>query len=381
MNKSIPYARQSIDDDDIQAVVDVLKSDWLTTGPKVAEFEKALADYVGARYAVAVSNGTAALHVACMAAGIGESDEVITSPMTFLASANCVLYCGGKPVFADIDPRTLCVSAAEIEKQVSPRTKALIPVHFAGHPCDMDAVAAIATQNDLVLIEDAAHALGAVYGDRKVGCCDRSDMAILSFHPVKHIAAGEGGAVLTNREDLYSKLLLLRNHGMTRDPEAMSRHEGPWYYEQQCLGYNYRITDIQCALGLSQMKRLDGFLTRRREIAAMYNELLSPVEQLILPHEDENCRSAWHLYTVQLESADRRKHVFTKLREAGIGVQVHYIPVYLQPYYRRLGYPAGLCPSAEDYYSRTITLPLFPAMTDADVEQVVDTLTGVLKGT
>ena len=327
----IPYGRQIIEDDDIQAVVDVLKSDYLTTGPKIAEFEKSVADYVGAKYAVAVSNGTAALHAACFAAGIGAGDEVITTPITFAASANCVLYCGGKPVFADIDPQTYNIDAEDIKRKITARTKAIIPVHLAGQPCDMDAIHKIAEEYRLTVIEDGAHALGSVYKGKKIGAL--SDMTTFSFHPVKPITTGEGGMVVTDDEDLYQKLVLFRSHGITRDASLLTEDGGPWFYQQLELGYNYRITDIQCALGYSQMKKLQRFIGRRRELAARYDEALKDCPHLLLPYQLPQTDSGYHLYIIQVAGCDRRK-VFEELRAKGIGVNVHYIPVYYHPYYR-----------------------------------------------
>lgn len=365
----IPYGKQSIDESDIEAVVQVLKSDYLTTGPKVAEFEKKVADYVGARYAVAVSNGTAALHIACLAAGIGEGDEVITTPITFAASANCVLYCGGTPVFADINPVTYNIEPTEIEKHITSHTRALIPVHYTGQPCDMEAIAAIARKHNLLVIEDAAHALGAEYQGKKIGSL--SDMTCFSFHPVKPITTGEGGMVVTNDEELYKKLILYRSHGITREREWMSSDEGPWYYEQVALGYNYRITDISCALGISQMDKLDDFIARRRQIAAYYDEAFAGVEGLQIPVQSEDGMSGWHLYMVQVLQKERSE-VFAKLREAGIGVNVHYIPVYQFPYYQQHGYGDCHCPHAEQFYENAISLPIFPALTQEQQDYVIE---------
>lgn len=368
--KYIPYGRQSINEEDIATVVETLRSDYLTTGPKVAEFEAAVADYCGAKYAVAVANGTAALHIACMAAGIGPGDEVITSPITFVASANCALYCGAKPVFADIDSRTYNISPEEIEKKITNRTKAIIPVHFSGQPCDMDAIREIARNHNLIVIEDAAHALGADYKGKKIG--SGSEMAILSFHPVKHITTGEGGMVLTNDEELFRKLNLYRTHGITRDASMMTHPDAdaPWYYEQVDLGYNYRITDIQCALGISQLKRLDEFVARRRELVKRYNEAFADMEEIITPYQLEGCNSSYHIYVLQLVHHSR-KELFRRLRQAGIGVMVHYIPVYTQPYYRTHGYEAVCCPNSELYYERAISLPLYPDLTEEEQDYVI----------
>jgi len=384
LNKYLHYSHQSINRKDISSVIEVLKSDWITQGPAIKEFEDALCSYTGAKYAVAVSNGTAALHVSCLAAGIKAGDEVITSPITFAASANSVLYCGGRPVFVDIQEDTINIDPRKIEKRISKRTRAIIQVHFAGHPCDLDEIRRIAKKHGLMVIEDAAHALGAEYrlsrrGRRgewiRVGDGRFSDMTILSFHPVKSITTGEGGAILTNNQQLYRKLLMLRNHGIVRERKAlMEKDEGPWYSEMQALGFNYRITDFQCALGRSQLKRIGAFLKRRREIAALYNEKLSQLEEIVLPVTRPSVKSAWHIYCIRLKDASKRKRVFERLRDSNIGVQVHYIPVYFHPYYRRLGYEKGMCKKAEDYYRRTMTLPIHPGMTDRDVHYVIKTL-------
>lgn len=390
----IPYGRQSIDDADIEAVVKVLKSDYLTTGPAVAAFEKKVADYVGAKYAVAVSNGTAALHVACLAAGIGEWDEVITTPITFAASANCVLYCGGTPVFADIDPDTYNISPEELESKITPQTKAIIPVHYTGQPCDMDAILEIARKHDLLVIEDGAHALGASYKGKKIGSI--ADMTCFSFHPVKPVTTGEGGMIVTDNEELYRKLVLYRSHGITRDKDMMQQYEeqlhqssdpalqeaadmlrgdvidpGGWYYQQLELGYNYRITDISCALGASQMDKLDRFLERRRQIAKKYDEAFADIPQIKTPWQQEGCQSGWHLYMIQTMERSRRE-VFDGLRQAGIGVNVHYIPVYRHPYYQRNGYAGVHCLNAEAFYERAISLPIFPGLTGQQQDYVIE---------
>lgn len=390
----IPYGRQSIDDADIEAVVKVLKSDYLTTGPAVAAFEKKVADYVGAKYAVAVSNGTAALHVACLAAGIGEGDEVITTPITFAASANCVLYCGGTPVFADIDPDTYNISPAELERKITSRTKAIIPVHYTGQPCDMDAILEIARKHDLLVIEDGAHALGASYKGKKIGSI--ADMTCFSFHPVKPVTTGEGGMIVTDNEELYRKLVLYRSHGITRDNDMMQQYEdqlrqsmdpalqeaaemlrgdvmdpGGWYYQQLELGYNYRITDIACALGASQMDKLDRFLERRRQIAGKYDEAFADIPQIKTPWQQEGCQSGWHLYMIQTMERSRRE-VFDGLRQAGIGVNVHYIPVYRHPYYQRNGYAGVHCLNAEAFYERAVSLPIFPGLTGSQQDYVIE---------
>lgn len=367
----IPYGKQTIEQDDIQAVVDVLKSDFLTTGPKIAEFEQTVADYVGAKYAVAISNGTSALHAACFAAGIGPGDEVITTPLTFAASANCVLYCGGTPVFVDVDPKTYNIDPEDIRRKITDRTKAIIAVHLAGQPCDMDAIHSIAREHGLIVIEDGAHALGSVYKGKKVG--SMSDMTTFSFHPVKPITTGEGGMIVTDNEDFYKKMVLFRSHGITRDDSMMTRNDGPWFYQQFDLGYNYRITDIQCALGCSQMKKLDRFLARRKEIVARYNEAFADCDNIITPYQLSDTESGWHLYIVQVKNCDRRK-VFENMREKGIGVNVHYIPVYMHPYYQEHGYENVHCANAEEIYSHIISLPLYPGLTSEQQDYVIDTL-------
>ena len=367
----IPYGRQTIDEDDINAVVDVLKSDYLTTGPKIAEFEQAVASYTGAKYAVAISNGTSALHAACLAAGIGRGDEVITTPLTFAASANCVLYCGGTPVFADVDPYTYNIDPEDIRKKITDKTKAIIAVHLAGQPCDMDEIHSIAQEHNLIVIEDGAHALGSVYKGKKVGCL--SDMTTFSFHPVKPITTGEGGMIMTDNGELYKRLVLFRSHGITRDESMMTRNEGPWFYQQLDLGYNYRITDIQCALGCSQMRKLDKFLKRRRELAERYNNAFIECDNIVIPYQLPDTQSGWHLYIVQVKNHDR-KQVFETLRDKGIGVNVHYIPVYMHPYYQEHGYRDVHCANAEEIYSHIISLPLYPGLTDDQQDYVIDTL-------
>lgn len=364
----IPYGRQSIDEDDIQAVVEVLRSDYITTGPKIQEFEKLVADYVGAKYAVAVSNGTAALHLACLAAGIKEGDEVITTPITFAASANCVLYCGAKVVFADIDPVTYNIDPTDIGRKITDRTKAIIPVHFTGQPCEMDEIHAIAKKYNLIVIEDAAHALGADYKGRMIGSI--SDMTTFSFHPVKHITTGEGGMITTNDKNVYEKLKLLRNHGITREPSFLHKKEGGWYYEQLDLGFNYRITDFQCALGISQMKKIDKFIEKRRSIAKRYDEAFSGLEYIVTPKQAVGCHSSYHLYVIQVKNIPRKK-AFEKLRAAGIGVNVHYIPVYKHPYYQSHGYKDVKCENAENLYEKIISLPIYPGLTCDEQEYVI----------
>lgn len=371
----IPYGKQYIDEEDIVAVIDTLKSDYLTTGPKVDEFEQKVADYLGVKYAVAVSNGTAALHCACLAAGISEGDAVITAPITFVASANCVLYCGGTPVFADINPETYNIDPEDVKRKITDRTKAIIPVHFTGQPCEMDELIQLAKEHNLIIIEDAAHALGADYKGRKIGTI--SDMTTFSFHPVKHITTGEGGMITTNNKEYYDRLMLYRNHGITKDPSLMTSNEGAWYYQQISLGFNYRITDIQCALGISQMKKLDAFIQRRREIADKYNRAFVEMDGIIIPRQISGCNSSWHLYVIQV-IGQRRKTVFEGLREAGFGVMVHYIPVYTQPYYRNHGYQEVCCREAEAVYENFISLPMYPQLTNAEQDNIIDQVTKLL---
>lgn len=373
----LSYGRQYIDQEDIIAVIEILKSDYLTTGPQIEAFEKSVANYVGAKYAVAVSSGTAGLHMACFAAGITKGDEVIVPAMTFAATANCVLYCDGTPVFADIDERNYNIDPQDIQKKVTSKTKAIIPVDFTGQAVDMDEIIKIARKNNLLIIEDSAHALGSEYKGEKIGT--KADMTVFSFHPVKPLTTGEGGMVVTDDEHLYKKMLLFRSHGITRDLELLTHNDGPWYYEQVELGYNYRITDIQCALGISQMKKLNSFLKRRRAIVKRYQEAFSDVVEIITPFEEAYSNSGWHLYILKL-NLDRlkvtRKEVYLALQAENIGVNVHYLPVYLHPYYMRLGYKKGLCKNTEQLYERIITLPLFPGMSDQDVEDVI---CGVIK--
>ena len=377
-DRCLPYGQQWINDDDVQAVIEVLRSDWLTTGPTVEAFEERFADWVDAWFAVAVSNGTAALHAAAFAAGIGPGDEVITTPMTFAASANCILYMGARPVFADVLPDTLNIDPARVEALISPKTRALVVVDYTGLPCDLAELQDIARRHNLVLIEDSAHALGATYRGARIGT--EADLTTFSLHPVKHITTGEGGVITTDNPESARRMKAFRNHGITtsaREREA----QGAWFYEMAYLGYNYRLTDLQCALGLSQMSRLDEFLQRRREIADRYDRELAALP-LTLPARLPDRESAWHLYAVRLDlkalRADR-KQVFAALRAENIGVNVHYIPVYWHPYYRdTLGYARGLCTVAEAEYDRLLSLPIFPKMTDRDASDVVEALHKVL---
>lgn len=374
----IPYGRQSISDEDIAAVVDVLRSDWITQGPSIDRFEQGLAAYCGARHGVLVSNATAALHIACLALGVGRGSLVWTSPNTFLASANCALYCGADIDFVDIDPDTYNMSVPELERKliaaraVGRLPQVVIPVHFAGQSCDMAGMARLAKEYGFKLVEDASHAVGADYRDGKVGSCQYSDIAIFSFHPVKILTTGEGGMLMTNDPELHQQLSRLRSHGMVRTP-ALAEEHGPWYYEQHDLGYNYRMTDIQAALGLSQLRRLDEFVARRRELAARYDSLLAGLP-LRTPLQHPEGRSAFHLYPIWIDEAKAgksRREVFEALRAAGIGVNVHYIPVPSQPYYRRLGFKEGQFPQAEHYYAGAISLPMYFSLSEAEQDTVV----------
>lgn len=368
----IPYGHQWIDKDDIKEVVKVLKTDWLTQGPKVEEFEKAVAKYCGAKYGVAVSSGTAALHLAYIAAGIKSGDEIITTPLTFAATSNMIIACGARPVFIDIEKDTLNINPEEIEKKITRKTKAIVPVDFSGHPCNYDEIIKIAKKHKLLVIEDACHALGAEYKDKKIGSFN--DMTILSFHPVKHITTGEGGMILTNNKDFYEKLKIFRHHGIVKKPE-----KGGWYYEIENIGYNYRLTDFQCALGLSQLKKIDGFVKRRREIVATYNKAFKHIKGIITLAEKDYTESSWHIYPIQVQGVDRRK-MFEQLQENGIGVQVHYIPLHLQSFYKkRFAYKKGDFPIAEKYYEKAITLPLFPGMTDENVKYIIKTIKKINK--
>lgn len=370
MNRSIPYGRQWVDDADIAAVVTALKGDWLTQGPTVDSFEQKVTEYVGAEYAVAFNSGTSALHGAYYAAGVRSGDEVITSPLTFVATANAALYLGAHPVFVDIAEKTWCIDSTKIADSVNSRTKVIAPVDYAGYPVDINPIREIARDHDCIVIEDAAHALGAVRNGVKVG--SEADMTMFSFHPVKHITTGEGGIITTNRKDFADRMRRFRSHGITKDPLLLHQNEGPWFYEMQELGYNYRITDIQCALGISQMDKLERFVTRRNEIARMYEDAFQSDSSLVTPpRPSEGSRHAYHLYPVSVKRINRKK-IFMDLRDQGILCQVHYIPVHLQPYYRdQLGYRKGDYPLAERFYEGEISLPMFPAMEDKDVNRVI----------
>ena len=372
-NTKISYGHQYIDEADIEAVCQVLRSDFLTCGPKITELEKRLCELTGAKYAVVCSNGTAALHISCLAAGVTEGDEVITTPITFAASANCAFYCGAKPVFADINEKTYNLDPAEAAKKVTDKTRAIVAVDFTGQAVELDAFQALCREKKLVLIEDAAHSIGTSYKGKMVG--NIADMTTFSFHPVKTVTGGEGGAVLTNNEDYYKKLLLYRAHGITRDPDFMERTpDGPWYYEQVDLSTNYRMTDMQAALIISQLDKLERFSRRRKEIVERYNEAFSRIPSLVVQEEIPESDTTRHLYILRLRPemlTVGRKEFFAAMAAENICCNVHYIPVYRHPYYEHLGYKKGLCPKAEKLYEEILSLPLYYSMTDQDVEDVI----------
>lgn len=379
----IYYGHQWIDDKDIDAVVEVLKSDYLTCGPMVTKMEQVLACYTGAKYAVAVSNGTAALHCACIAAGIGPGDEVITTPITFAASANCVLYCGGTPVFADINPNTYNIDPESIRSRITEKTKAVIAVDFTGQAVENKAIREICDEYGLIFIEDAAHAIGTKYDGKQVGSL--ADMTCFSFHPVKTITGGEGGAVTTNNKEYYDKIVLAHTHGITHDEAKMydAPHEGPWYYEEISLGYNYRITDIQAALIVSQMDKLDKFVARRKQIVEKYNDAFRNVEGIIVQDEIAESDSCRHLYIIRLDLdklSCTRREFFDAMSAENVQCQIHYVPVYWFPHYRNLGYDKGICPNAEEVYKGIMSIPLYPAMTDEDVCDVIAAVKKVVNG-
>jgi UDP-4-amino-4,6-dideoxy-N-acetyl-beta-L-altrosamine transaminase len=376
----IPYGKQDINQADIDAVIEVLKSDYLTQGPAIDRFERAVADYCSVKYAVAVASATAGLHIASLSAGLGDGDLLWTVPNTFVASANCGLYCGAKVDFVDIDPKTYNLSISKLTEKLALAAelgklpKIIIPVHFAGQSCDMVAIDKLSQQYGFKVIEDAAHGIGGRYRNRPIGCCEFSDLTVFSFHPVKIITTAEGGMVLTNRQDLYEKLIRLRTHGITRDPRFMQKEsDGSWYYEQLELGYHYRMTDLQAALGVSQMDRLNAFVKRRHELVESYNTKLKDLP-VTTPYYHPDTYPSWHLYVIRLDlERIKRSHreIFESLRSAGIGVNLHYIPVHTQPYYRGLGFKWGDYPAAEQYYREAISLPLYSGLTDVQQDRVV----------
>ncbi|MDB9512772.1 UDP-4-amino-4,6-dideoxy-N-acetyl-beta-L-altrosamine transaminase [Kamptonema animale CS-326] len=388
MNQFIPYGRQDISQADIDAVVEVLRSDWITQGPAIERFEKSVAEYCGAKYAVAVSSATAGLHIACLAAGLSAGDVLWTSPNTFVASANCGLYCGADVDFVDIDPHTYNLSVEMLEQKLTQAEqqgklpKVVVPVHFAGQSCEMERILALSRKYGFTILEDASHAIGARYEDNPVGSCLFSDMAVFSFHPVKIITTGEGGMVVTNQEDLYEKLIRLRTHGITRNPELMQgESHGLWYYQQLELGFNYRMTDIQAALGASQMQRVDEFVSCRRLLVEGYNSLLQDFP-LILPWQHPDTESSWHLYVIRLKLdkiGKTHRQVFDELRAAKIGVNLHYIPVPTQPYYQNLGFKVADFPEAEKYYQEAISLPIYYSLIKANQERVVAVMRDIFR--
>lgn len=384
----IPYGRQDINDADIQSVVDVLKSDFLTQGPAVPAFEKSVSDYCGAKYAVSANSATSVLHIACLALGVSKGDLVWTSPITFVASANCALYCGAEVDFVDIDPRTFNISVEKLAEKLADAKlkgrlpKVVIPVHLCGQSCDMAAIFKLSVEYGFKIIEDASHAIGGKYLNKPIGNCDYSDVTVFSFHPVKIITTAEGGLATTNNPLIAKKMVLLRSHGITRDQDDMvNTSHGPWYYEQIELGFNYRMTDIQASLGVSQMQRLDTFVNKRHQIADRYDIELSrlPVTH---QHQISDAHSAYHLYVIRLQLSNISKthrQVFVDLRQAGILVNLHYMPVYLQPYYKKMGFKAGYCPEAERYYAEAVSLPMYTTLTDEQQGVVINTLTQVLQ--
>ncbi|HDY7615887.1 TPA: UDP-4-amino-4,6-dideoxy-N-acetyl-beta-L-altrosamine transaminase [Vibrio vulnificus] len=383
----IPYGKQDINQQDIDSVVDVLKSDFLTQGPQVPAFEQALIEHTGARYALAVNSATSALHIACLALGLGEGDWLWTSPITFVASANCGLYCGAKVDFVDIDPSTYNMCPRRLEEKLikakaeGKLPKVVVPVHLCGQPCDMVTIAKLAKQYNFKVIEDASHAIGGKYQGLPIGNCEYSDITVFSFHPVKIVTTAEGGAAITNQKALSDKMALLRSHGITRDPDQMEgESHGGWYYQQIDLGFNYRMTELQAALGVSQMNRLENFVKARHLLAERYNELLKALP-VVLPYQLENTYSGLHLYVIRLQ-LDKlsltHKEVFDSLRDKGIGVNLHYIPVHTQPYYEKMGFREGDFPESEQYYREAISLPMFHAMTEKQQDEVVLALTNIL---
>ena len=377
----LPYGKHWLDEKEINEVVDSLKSDWITTGPKMKQFEDQFKKYIGSKYAIAVNSGTAALHISTSSIDINPGDEVITTPLTFVASANCVVYRGGTPILADIKLNSYNIDPEEIRKKITDKTKAIIPVHFAGQPCDMDEICEIAEENDLYIIEDAAHAIDAVYKNKKVG--NISDLTIFSFHPVKNITTAEGGMVTTNDSELNDKLLMYRTHGISVDAEKRFGKSGDYYYDMQVLGFRYNMSELHASLGIQQLAKLESFQNRRREIVKIYNRELQSLEEITLPYVNENVKHSWHLFVIQLNLKKLkvdRDHIFKALREENIGVNVHYIPVHYHSFYKnKFGLQKGILPNVEWLYSRILSIPLFPKMTNNDVYDVINAIEKVIK--
>jgi len=381
LKKFLPYGKQNIDQDDVDAVVSVLTSDYLTQGPMIGQFEDAFKETFGAKFAVSVSNGTAALQLSLLALGIGPGDEVITTPNSFLATSNAILYVGATPVFVDIDLNQFGIDPTKIEAAITKNTKAIIPVHFAGFPVNLEVIQQLSKKYNLKVIEDSCHALGASYKESLIGSCKYSDCSTFSFHPVKHIATGEGGMITTNSSDVYQKLLMLRTHGVTKDSGQLTQNPGPWYYEMQTLGFNYRMTDIQAALGYTQLKKLDGFVKRRREIAKQYDKAFLNVSNMTPIKENIDQLSSYHLYVVQIDFetiGKSRAEVMAILRDNGIGTQVHYIPITDQPYYKEHVNVTGHFNNCQTYYKQALSLPMYPLLDDGDVERVIKALKSIL---
>lgn len=377
----LPYGTQWLNDKEIEEVVDALKSSWITTGPKMRLFEDNFKKYIGSKYAIAVNSGTAALHISTSSIDIKLGDEVITTPLTFVASANCVVYRGGTPIFADIKKDTYNIDPNEIKKKITPKTKAIIPVHFTGQPCDMDEINEIAEENDLYIIEDAAHAIDAEYKGKKIG--DISDLTIFSFHPVKNITTAEGGMVTTNNDELYKKLLMFRTHGISKDAGKRFDKSGDYYYDMKYLGFRYNLSELHASLGIHQLDKLESFQKRRREIVKIYNRELENIDQITIPYVKKNIKHSWHIYVIQLNLEKlkvERDHIFKALREENIGVNVHYIPVHYHSFYQnKFGLKKGILPKVEWLFPRLLTIPIFPKMSDNDVYDVINALEKVIK--
>lgn len=371
--KHLPYGKQYIDENDINNIVNVLESDFITQGPKIDEFEENIAEYCGSKYAVVFNSGTSALHGAYFAFGLGKQDEIITSPNTFVATSNAALYLNAKPIFTDIEIETGNIDISKVEENITDKTKLIVPVHYSGNTIDLKELFEICEDHNIKIIEDAAHSIGSKYNGERIGNSKYSEMTIFSFHPVKHITTGEGGAVLTNNEDYYEKLVMFRSHGITKK-NFINKSDGDWYYEMQYLGYNYRMTDIQAVLGSSQLKKLDQFVKKRRSIAKKYDTAFNGNPFFKSITVNDNCESSYHLYPILIDDnyKNKKSEIFLKLRKEGLGVQVHYIPVYLQPYYQDLGYKKNLCPISEDFYHKEISIPIYPSMDNEDVDYVIN---------